>query len=310
MQDRNAQLSIGTVRTRPELGVPACTPGRQRSFSLLRLSTIVALALTTLTASAASPQQCVAPPNSTAVAWFPFDETTGTVTANLATLNGGTLGGTATFIPGLVGNAVHFDGGSAYVDSPSSIVTNFGPGVPTGGPCAGLDSTCAGAFSIDLWIRVPTYLDDGVKTILDKRSGTVPDIHGYSFALSYSRLILQLADGVGDEGYTNYASVPITNLKDHNWHHVAVSVTRTMPNGINWYHNGAALAGQQVDPTDREGSLISDSVLRIGANTTEDPFDNPFNGDMDELQIFNRALTPQDVLSIYNAGSAGQCKPQ
>jgi hypothetical protein len=117
MQDRNAPLSIGTVRTRPELAVPARAPGRQRRSSLLRVSTIVALALATaLAASAASPQQCVAPPNSTAVAWFPFDETTGTATANLATQNGGTLGGTATFIPGLVGNALHFDGGSAYVD--------------------------------------------------------------------------------------------------------------------------------------------------------------------------------------------------
>ena len=149
-----------------------------------------------------------------------------------------------------------------------------------------------------------------MKTILDKRSGSAPDIHGYSFALSYSRLILQLADGVGDARYTNYASVPITNLKDHNWHHVAVSVVRTMPNGISWYHNGAALAGQEVDPTDREGSLISDTPLRIGANTTEAPFDNFFVGDMDELQIFNRALTPQEVQSIYNAGSTGQCKPQ
>ena len=119
MQDRNAQLSIGTVRTRPELGVPALE--RQRSFSLLRLTAIVALALATaLTASAAVPQQCVAPPNSTAVAWFPFDETTGGATANLATQNGGTLGGAATFIPGLVGNALHFDGGDAMFRLPSS----------------------------------------------------------------------------------------------------------------------------------------------------------------------------------------------
>ena len=38
--------------------------------------------------------------------------------------------------------------------------------------------------------------------------------------------------------------------------------------------------------------------------------DNFLVGDMDELQIFNRALTPQEVQSIYNAGSTGQCKPQ
>jgi Concanavalin A-like lectin/glucanases superfamily len=151
-------------------------------------------------------------------------------------------------------------------------------------------------------------LTDSVTTILDKRGGSAPDIHGYSFALSYRRLILQLADGGANDGFTNYASIPIANLRDHNWHHVAVSVTRTIPNGIRWYHNGAMLPGQQVDPTDREGSLISDAPVRIGANTADQPLTNFFDGDMDELQIFNRALTGQEIASIYQAGASGQCK--
>ena len=111
-----------------------------------------------------------------------------------------------------------------------------------------------------------------------------------------------------ENDYTNYASVPISNLLDGAWHQVAVSVTRTLPNGIRWYHNGAALLGQEIDPTDREGSLVNDSVLRIGANTADEPFDNPFHGDMDELQIFNRALSGQEIAAIYNAGASGQCK--
>lgn len=310
MQDRNAQVSIGTLRIRQELPASGGAPKVQHNFSLQRLSMACALSLAAaLTSPAAVTQQCTPPPNTTVVAWFPFDETSGTTAANLATQNAGTLGGTATFVPGLVGGALHFDGRGAYMDLPSSIVTNFGPGIVTGAPCAGAESTCAGAFSIDVWIRVPTDLDDSVKTILDKRSGSAPDIHGYSFALSYSRLILQLADGVGQDGFTNYASVPIANLKDGAWHHVAVSVTRTMPNGIRWYHNGVGLAGQQINPTDREGSLINDSPVRLGANTADSPFVNWFNGDMDELQIFNRALSGQEILRIYNAGSGGECKP-
>ena len=303
MQDHNAQVS---GRAAYVLGRSRNSAASHRRKLAIQLSALFMLVLVLTLCSAA--QQCVAPPNSTMVAWFPFDETSGNTTANLATQNTGTLGGTATFTSGLVGGAMHFDGVSAYIDSPSSVATNFGPGVVTGAPCSGLESTCAGAFTIDVWIRVPTDLTNSVTTILDKRSGSAPDIHGYSFALSYSRLILQLADGGLNDGFTNYASVPITNLKDHNWHHVAVSVTRTIPNGIRWYHNGAALLGQQIDPTDREGSLVSDSPLRIGANTADFPFINWFNGDMDELQIFNRALSGQEIMSIYLAGAGGQCK--
>jgi Concanavalin A-like lectin/glucanases superfamily len=309
MHDRNARASTVPIASQQKFAAFGEVSRLRQTFSPCWLTVVCACTIAAALTSSAVAQQCIQPPNTTLVAWFPFDETSGTTTANLATQNSGTLGGTATFIPGLVGGALHFDGQDSWVDSPSSIVTNFGPGVVTGAPCAGPDSTCAGAFSIDVWIRVPTDLDDSVKTILDKRSGTDPNIHGYSFALSYSRLILQLADGLGAYGFTNYASIPITNLKDHNWHHVAVSVTRPIPNGIRWYHNGAALAGQEIDPTDREGSLINDSPIRLGANSTDPPFDNWFNGDMDELQIFNRALSGQEVLAIYNAGSAGQCKP-
>lgn len=303
MQDRNALVS---GRTAYVLGLSRKSAALPRRKLAIQFNALLMLILVLAVCSAA--QQCVAPPNSTMVAWFPFDESNGSTTANLATQNTGTLGGTATFTPGLVGGAMHFDGIDAYIDSPSSIATNFGPGVVTGAPCSGLESTCAGAFTIDVWIQVPTDLTNSVTTILDKRGGSAPDIHGYSFALSYSRLILQLADGGLNDGFTNYASIPITNLKDHNWHNVAVSVTRTIPNGIRWYHNGAALLGQEIDPTDRRGSLVNDSPLRIGANTADQPFDNWFNGDMDELQIFNRALSGQEISSIYQAGASGQCK--
>src|SRR2546425_1168878 len=34
-----------------------------------------------------------------------------------------------------------------------------------------------------------------------------------------------------------------------------------------------------------------------------------FNGVIDELDLYNRALTPSEIQSIFNAGSAGKCKP-
>jgi hypothetical protein len=45
--------------------------------------------------------------------------------------------------------------------------------------------------------------------------------------------------------------------------------------------------------------------LRIGADSYLGAW---FKGDIDELEIFNRELTPAEVQGIYNAGAAGKCK--
>jgi hypothetical protein len=45
----------------------------------------------------------------------------------------------------------------------------------------------------------------------------------------------------------------------------------------------------------------------IGARG-DDAIDNSFFGDIDELEIFNRALSQTEIQSIFNASSAGKCK--
>jgi hypothetical protein len=145
-----------------------------------------------------------------------------------------------------------------------------------------------------------------VKTIVDKRSGSIPNIYGYSLYLSYDKLGLQLADGQGFEGYTNYEVNSAMGLKGTGWHHLAVTVHRTMPNGITFYKDGA-VALATANPTDRMGSLVNDSPLRIGANTTEPALSNFFLGNLDELQIWNRWLTGTEIGKIASAGTSGVC---
>ncbi len=219
-------------------------------FGWLRLAAACATAVAlTGTASVARAQSCDPAPTSTMVAWYSFDEPSGFTSGNLATQNSGTWGGGVTAVPGIVGGAVSFDGASGYIDSPSSIATNFGPG--TNGSvtsCGGAYSTCQGDFSIAVWIQVPANLDNSVKTILDNRSGNVPNIHGYSLALSYDKLVLQLADGHGPAGFTNYEVTNPMGLKGTGWHHLAVTVDRTLPQGIVFY-----LDGNPVDSANPRG---------------------------------------------------------
>lgn len=246
---------------------------------------------------------CVQPPNSTLVAWYPFDEASGPSAGNLATANLGKHLGGPVPTPGKVARALRFDGVDDYVESPSSIVTNFGP-ASTVGACGGGYSTCPGDFSIDAWIRmVPP--GGGVQVIVDKRVGT-PVIRGYSFFVGNNAVGLQLADGTGS-GFTNFSSNTLTpSLFDGNWHHVAVTVRRNSACGISFYHNG--IYSGSGNPMQRKGSLANTSPLRIGTRTAASPLSGWLKGEIDELQIFNRELTPQEVQAIYAAGSFGKCK--
>lgn len=249
---------------------------------------------------------CVPPPNTTMVGWYPFDELVGPTAANLATGNTGAHTGGVSPVGGIVAGALNFNGG--YVQSPSSIATNFGPANTAafcGGSSQGGYSACLGNFSIDTWVRIPTTATTGVMVIVDKRVGS-PVIKGYSFFVVQGKLGLQLADGIGTQ-YSNFSSASIPSLYNGAWHHITVTVERLSTTGIRWYHNGV-LVGAAGDPTGRQGSLVNTSALHIGTRSAVTQLTGSFDGVMDELEIFNRALTPAEVANIYNAGSSGKCK--
>src|SRR5262249_6386787 len=113
------------------------------------------------------------------------------------------------------------------------------------------------------------------------------------------RLGVQLGDGAS---YTNYLSPPATALTSNCWHHVAISVDRQ--SAATLYVDGSALA--TFDPSVYAGDLGNRAAPRIGASL--DTSLQPFDGQIDELQIFGRALSQADVQSIVGAGGFGQCR--
>ena len=152
-------------------------------------------------------------------------------------------------------------------------------------------------------------------TILDKRVVICPGCVGpftatlgYHFFLQNGQMGLQLADG----DPTNYFSPALPSIYDGAWHHIAVTIQRTSHQGINWYYDGQCVDTPTCttsNPTGRLGSLVSNGPLRIGTRTAADPFTGWFKGSLDELEIYNRVLKPDEVLGIYNALFLGKCKP-
>jgi hypothetical protein len=293
--------------------------GFRKTFAGVQLTAACAMAIALGTAPIARAQSCYLPPTGTMVAWYPFDETWLTYKGrshNLATQNAAwaaPLFPLPTPVPGEVAGALNFHG-NTYADSPDSIVTNFGPAVSTCDstppPPGGDFSTCQGDFSIDVWVNLNVPVPEhAVWTIVDKR-GTTPTGApiGYSLFLyrpgpgSVTLIGVQLADA---SSYTNYESGDLFTLNANAWHHVAVTINRTTAPLIRFFLDG--FLHLNAVPTQAD-TLQNSAPLRIGANG---PFDGPinfFDGALDELQIFNRVLTPGEVHAIWFAGTSGQCK--
>ena len=234
------------------------------------------------------PLSCVSPPSGM-VAWWPGDNHANDLVAPLAN---GTLMSGATFAAGKVGAAFSLSGATDYVNVPDSLKLNPG----------------AGDFSIDAWIL--TKEASGTFDIVDKRTRTAnaagANVYtGYALYVSQGRLGMQLADGGAlSSGFTNYTSAGPT-IADGQWHHVAVTVKRGNTTGGVLIVNGAVAL--TFSPTGRAGSLTNTADLSIG----QESFGGfNFQGLIDEVEFFNRALDLSEVQAIYNAGSAGKCKPK
>lgn len=228
-------------------------------------------------------QKCVPPPSGM-VAWLAFDETAGTVAANrMSVANQGSLNYGPTWVTGMVSNGLNFDGQEDSVNVPHYPEINFGDG----------------DFSMDAWVRVPNQVsNDTVRTLLDKRS--TPAGTGYMFFLYKGRIALQLL--TNPAGFQNFINTTGPLVSTGKWQHIAVTINRKSSAGVTFYVDGVKTGN--ANPTTRLGTLDNNTPLRIGAEG-QTKF---FLGVLDELELFNRVLTPEEVKSIFNAQGAGKCK--
>lgn len=225
---------------------------------------------------------CTEPPSGL-VAWW-----TGNGTANDALgQNDGTLQNGATFAPGKVGQAFKLDGEDDYVT-------------------LGVLPELKGAKSLTIvaWINMADY-SNSVGSIVGKWN-SFPANNDNSFLLDAEvkkgRFALNFDDSTGEYLEAN------TQIPTNEWLHIAAT-WRSSDGAAVIYKNG-----------------IPDGQLTIGAGKTLRYHENypavigefgvirgtpyKFHGLIDEVAIFNRALSALEVQSIYNAGSVGMCLPQ
>ena len=279
----NVQVSywLGTTL----IGTNYCFPLGQNTVTVLASDACSNDASCSFTVTVAQ-GGCVPPPTNM-VLWLPFDETSGPLSANVAPVvgasNGLQEGGPTVDFGAYVDNSLSFNGVDQYVTVADYSAIEIG----------------TENLTIDAWVNRATNSGTSVQTLVDKRIENTGGYYGYSLAVSYNNLILQLADG----SYNNFRDTGTVPADGH-WHFVAVTVSRTSPTGGQFYVDGVPTA--TFNPTGYAGSLANTAALEVGNSALNPSY---WLGGIDEVELFNRALGSNEIAAIYGAGPCGKCKP-
>jgi hypothetical protein len=227
--------------------------------------------------------ECVPPP-SDQVSWWLGDGNADDIVSG----NNGILQGGVTFAAGKVGQAFSLDGVDDYIKVPDS---------------SNLDIT--DTITLDAWIyRTKSY---AYQAVVGKWSGNPwPYAPGPDAQRSYL-LYLHTADTLGmvistngGQGSEDFAQViGGTVVPLNTWVHVAGTYDGSL---IKIYLNG------NLDGSFPYNQPIFDSSSPVRIGTYVAPgYSQPrlsFGGKIDEVEIFNRALSIEEIQAIYNAGKA------
>jgi hypothetical protein len=229
--------------------------------------------------------QCVQPPSGL-VAWWPGSGNANDVRGG----HHGALQNGVSFGPGMVGQAFEFDGLDDYILVADEEPFDFG-----GDP-----------FSISVWVKTEGGRwgnehivfkgtlwggnDDYVLWV----AGEDPANGGAGRVSFQYRYPLD-----GDLLSTN-------RVADGTWHHIAVTQSGSCSGCLRLYVDGVL-----EDTQDGRTLVNSSAPFIIGADYDigYPAWGNifSFNGSIDELAVFNRAFTYEEVKDIFMAGSAGMC---
>ncbi|MEQ8465757.1 CHAT domain-containing protein [Coleofasciculus sp. E1-EBD-02] len=180
--------------------------------------------------------------------------------------------------------APFFDGTTGYVEIPDSDFIDFGTNED---------------FTITAWIKVsPEQLDreQADNDVIEKWSGTEP----YPYVIRYynqthpnpGKIVALRFDNPNISGVTSTVS-----LNDGEFHHVAFIKEGST---LSLYVDGI-LQDTNTDMTNRPTQ--NNSPLFLARRGSNSPVDNFFTGSIDEVAIYNSALSPSEVAAQYTTGT-------
>jgi hypothetical protein len=213
----------------------------------------------------------------TLVGYWKFDEGSGTNAADASgTGNNGTVLNGATWTTGRIGNALRFDGVNDYVNVGNGASMNF-----------------TGRITIAAWVKAEAT--NGLRNIV---------AHGYSTSPN-GEVILRINAGKYETGSWNgsnhvtSSTIPAGDL--NTWVHLV-----GVYDGATWrlYRNGV----QVNSINDATGAVTVNVNWAIGSRGTGT--ERFFQGSIDEVRIYNRALNTTEIQSLANAALPKLSRPE
>jgi uncharacterized repeat protein (TIGR03803 family) len=222
------------------------------------------------------------PPPSGLVSWWPGDGNALDIVGG----NNGVLSNGATFAAGEVCQAFSFTNDLAAVVVGSATNLQLS------------------AFTIETWFR---RRSTSIITLDSCASAAL-----FGFGLNGYGLFIEL-DGSGNDvltltqvGYGRILAGP-PSIADTNWHHGAVTWSGQ---AAAFYLDGVAISNDGCSTGQSPCfSFTFNTQAAIGSLAVPITGACTFDGDIDEVSVYNRVLSAQEILNIYNAGAAGKCKP-
>jgi hypothetical protein len=227
------------------------------------------------------PTNCITPPSGL-VSWWPGDGNADDIIDG----NTGVLVNGVTFATGVVGQGFSFDGVDDRVRVAASPSLNI-----------------VGDVTVDLWAKRASFTGQ-TQMLISKGAGSgaggvdLPTSYNIHFASDNTITAgFERADG-------SNAFVTGPAITDTGFHHYAYVRSG---NTHQLYVDGVLVASDTF--TGSPGSTADIDLLIGGVRGAANSAGSLFNGIIDEVEIFNRALSASEIQAIFAAGSDGKCKP-
>ena len=234
------------------------------------------------------------PTLSDAVAYYKMDSVDGAILTDETGVNNGSIqGNSLSTVTGVVNNAIRFNASTEFLQKGvvlDSDSLSFGDGVS--------DTP----FSISFWFK-----SDGTEPYLP----LLLKENEWNFSISAyegnpDRCLFSLVDSSFTPNRTLNKFSTLEPPFFNQWNHVAITYigNRFSPNSIQIYFNNQYRNSTigEANPTNAYIAMQStDGKLYIGNDNREDGYRQQ-TIDMDELSIFNRVLTKDEINFLYNDG--------
>ena len=174
---------------------------------------------------------------------------------------------------GSPGNAYSFNGTSDYIEVADS-------------PALRLDNT---DFTFSFWVNINTYSSSATAFIVKRAVGNLNGWMLFGNSTFNNRMEFKTSQGMDPSVLSD------STLSVNGWHHVVIVYHQST--SLDFYFNGVLSSSHSI--TNLNFNPNSNAVMRFGHDTSNPPGNYFFNGTMDDIGMWSRALSVQEISNLY-----------